>query len=150
MRAKVHKYTHRKQHIRTGTYTNNDTNKYQTAMLSFGETHPRTPFLAHELCRERIAVYASEGRSDTALIKKNFPKVYIYIYGFMYVCMSFKDVCIHTHLTKWDTSVHMYVYMYVCMHVCVLAHELSGRRTVVYASQRCCRKDLNQKSPMPH
>ena len=31
--------------------------------------------LAHELCRERIAVYTSEGRSDTSKIVKLFPKV---------------------------------------------------------------------------
>ncbi len=70
-------------------------------MLSFGETHPHTPFLAHELCRERIAVYASEGRSDTAHIKAGFPKVQ------ECVCMC---VCV-----------------LLCICLCIVMHALEGR-----------------------
>eukprot|EP00285_Hemiselmis_virescens_P014227 CAMPEP_0173383944 /NCGR_PEP_ID=MMETSP1356-20130122/6514_1 /TAXON_ID=77927 ORGANISM="Hemiselmis virescens, Strain PCC157" /NCGR_SAMPLE_ID=MMETSP1356 /ASSEMBLY_ACC=CAM_ASM_000847 /LENGTH=237 /DNA_ID=CAMNT_0014339049 /DNA_START=320 /DNA_END=1033 /DNA_ORIENTATION=+ len=51
------------------------TRTLQTAELSFGQTHPKTPMIAHELCRERIAVYTSEGRSDTSVVAKRFPKV---------------------------------------------------------------------------
>jgi len=31
--------------------------------------------VAHELCRERIAVYTSEGRSEKSSLVKNWPKV---------------------------------------------------------------------------
>lgn len=47
----------------------------QTAQLSFGLTHPLIPTVAHELCRERIAKYTSEGRANTSVLKKDWPKV---------------------------------------------------------------------------
>jgi len=51
------------------------TRTLQTAQLSFGKTHPKTPAIAHELCRERIAVYTSEGRTDTSVVAQRFPQV---------------------------------------------------------------------------
>lgn len=47
----------------------------QTAMLSFGISHPKTPMIAQEMCRERMAIYASEGRSPTRRLRVHFPKV---------------------------------------------------------------------------
>lgn len=51
------------------------TRTLQTAQLSFGTTHPMAPWVANEDCRERIAVYTSEGRSDKSEIVKKWPKV---------------------------------------------------------------------------
>jgi len=51
------------------------TRTLQTAALSFGLACPKAPMLASELCRERIAVYTSEGRSNTSDLKRDWPKV---------------------------------------------------------------------------
>jgi len=51
------------------------TRTLQTAALSFGAVDPMVPMLACETCRERIAVYASEGRSKTSDLVVHWPKV---------------------------------------------------------------------------
>lgn len=51
------------------------TRTLETASLSFGAAHPEIGMLASELCRERIAVYTSEGRARLSALKAAWPKV---------------------------------------------------------------------------
>lgn len=51
------------------------TRTLQTASLSFGTSQPLTPMLACETCRERIAVYTSEGRAQLSELKPKWPLV---------------------------------------------------------------------------
>lgn len=52
------------------------TRTLQTATLSFGAAQPNAPLIACELCRERIAVYTSEGRAPTSALKRSWPRVH--------------------------------------------------------------------------
>ncbi len=51
------------------------TRTLQTGSLSFGAAYPSVRMLASESCRERIAVYTSEGRANLSELKKAWPKV---------------------------------------------------------------------------